>query len=401
MEDLQAILARSRQRSHYSQDAVAGALGVSRAMVSYWETGSRTPNDRQLSGLARLYGVQLTDLIKGRDVEPSGVDLAAMLLRSVPTVDPEAVPGIRDFVRFLDRYAELSRVIKTPIRGLTQSPFVFRSEFTGKDDIRRKAEEVRAHLGLGTGPIADLDPVCERLGITVYRASLGGDLQRVPSGAFLHHPEVGFAIVVNLDMTPGRRRFTLAHELAHALFHSCETNCVVSHEHNPRERFADAFGGEFLMPGEGVRRFVEESGMTPRIVDAVDVVHIQRYFHVSWATALVRLRQMNAIDDPTFQNLKTSVRPVALAQSLGYLIDPTEHSLGVDTRPARRFPQAFLRMLRDAVITEVVSPSTAASFAGLALPEVLQILARPVPGAEPAPPEQEREFREYEVSGVL
>ena len=107
------------------------------------------------------------------------------------------------------------------------------------------------------------------LGITVYRASLGADLTRAPSGAFLNHPQIGFSILVNLDMTPGRRRFTVAHEIAHALFHSLETNSVVSRGTGPRETFADAFAGEFLMPSEGVRRYMEEAGIPPRIEDPV------------------------------------------------------------------------------------------------------------------------------------
>lgn len=51
-----------------------------------------------------------------------------------------------------------------------------------------------------TGPIFDLDAVCEMLGITIYRATLGADLNKAPSGAFVDHPDVGLSILVNLDM---------------------------------------------------------------------------------------------------------------------------------------------------------------------------------------------------------
>ena len=401
MTDLHEALRRSRARARYSQDDVGAALGVSRAMVSYWEAGSRGPNDRQLSALARLFGVAPADLAEGRDVEPADVDLAGMLLRADEEVDPGAAPGIREFVDFLKRYAELAALLGTPIRGLTQSPFVHRAKFVQKDDVRRKAEEVRSLVGLGTGPIRDLDPVCERLGITVYRAPLGADLRHAPSGAFLNHPDVGFSILVNLDMTPGRRRFTAAHELAHALFHSNETNRVVSHGSGPRESFADAFAGEFLMPSEGVRRFVEEVGFPPRIVDATDAIHIQRYFGVSWPTALVRLRQMNVVTADTYSRLRQSVRPVALARSLGYSIHPEEYAQDAEFGRVHRFPQPFLRMLRAAVIAEVMSPPTAASFAGIAVPDIVQILGQPHDDAEHEQPQVEMEFGEFEATGVI
>ncbi len=401
MSNLHEALGQARERAGYSQDDVGAALGVSRVMISYWEVGSRTPNDRQLSALARLFGAQPSDLVAGRELDPVDIDLAGMLLRAADGIHPATAPGIREFVQFLDRYVELARLLDVPIRGLSQSPFLYRSNFTQKDDIRRKAEEVRAYLGLGTGPIFDLDAVCEMLGITIYRAPLGADLNKAPSGAFVNHPDVGFSILVNLDMTLGRRRFTVSHELAHALFHSNDTNHMLSLGAGPRESFADAFAGEFLMPSGGVRRFVEESGMRPRIVDAVDVVHIQRYFRVSWPTALVRLRQMNAITADTYQNLRRSVRPVSLARSLGYVIDPEEFNPDAGRWRIHRFPRPFLRMLRHAVNTETMSPPTAASFAGIGIPDIVSVLGQPTASGADEPPHLQTEFDEFEETGVI
>ncbi len=401
MTELHVTLSRARERARYSQDDVGGALGVSRAMVSYWESGSRTPNDRQLAALARLYGVEARDLLDGTDVEPEGGDLTGMLLRAGDDVDPTSTPGIQEFVRFLERYAELSALTGLPIHGLKQSPYIHRSSFAYKDDARRKAEEVRAHLGIGMGSISDLDSVCEMMGITVFRAPLGSDLAHAPSGAFLDHPDVGFSILVNLDMTPGRRRFTIAHELGHAFFHSQERRWVISQGRDKNEGFADAFAGEFLMPSEGVRRYIEDAGMPPRITDAIDVIHIQRYFQTSFPTTLVRLRQMNAITSATYQTHRNEVRPVALARSLGYPIDPEEYVQDASRWRTQRFPRRFLRMLREAVVRDIMSPPSAASFAGLALPDIVEILGQPLAGVAEEPPELAAEFNEFEASGVI
>ena len=193
----------------------------------------------------------------------------------------------------------------------------------------------------------------------------------------------------------------MAHELGHALFHSNDTNRVVSRGRGPLETFADAFAGEFLMPSEGVRRFVEEAGMPPRIFDAVDVVHIQRYFRVSWPTALVRLRQMNAITESTYHDFKESVRPVWLARALGYAIDPEEVTQDVGSWRVHRFPRPFLRMLREAVAAEAMSPPTAAAFAGFAIPDLERILIQPTAGVEYESPQLEAEFSEFEETGVV
>lgn len=400
MEEGQDLLRRARERARYSQEDVAAALGVSRALVSYWETGSRQPNHRQISALARLYGMDLMALLEDSDTGDQRTGLAGMLLRATERVAPESAQGLLEFLQFLDRYAELSQLVDDPIRGLRESPFIHRARFSSGEDARRKAEEVRAHLGLGIGPIRDLDAVCEMLGITMYKAPLGADLASAPSGAFVKHPEVGFAILINLDMTPGRRRFTAAHEIAHALFHSDDVPYVVSRERNPLETFADKFAGEFLMPNEGVRRFMEEAGMPPQIVDPVDAVHIQRYFNSSFPTTLVRLRQMNVLPFAKYQEFKTSVRPLAYARALGYSIDREEYEQDPELWRIRKFPRPFLRRLREAVSQGLISPPTAASFSGMALPDMVHVLGDPLIDTKDAG-DTSAEFEEYEVTGVI
>ena len=399
MHNLSAALARARERARYSQDDVGAALGISRTMVSYWEAGRRTPNDRQLTALARLYGLDLADLLEGGNSRAGDADFAKILLRAKGGIDAESLTGVNEFFQFLDRYSELSNFVGIPIHGLTQSPFRHRSPFDQKDDARRKAEEVRAHLGLGTGPIPDVDTVCEMLGITIYRAPLGGDLSKAPSGAFFDHPEVGFSILVNLDMTIGRRRFTVAHEIAHALFHSSEGRWIVSRGRSPRETFADEFAGEFLMPSEGVRGFMEETNMNPRVTDAVDVIHIQRYFRTSFPMTLVRLRQMNSIDGDTYERFRDEVRPVATARALGYPIEPEEYEQNADIWRIRRFPRSFLRMLRSAIVDQKMSPPTAASFAGLSIPDLVHVMGKPQ--NEIRNEGAMTEFEEFESTGVV
>ena len=149
--------------------------------------------------------------------------------------------------------------------------------------------------------------ICGALGITVYRAHLGRDLGNTISGAFYKHPALGFSILVNLDMTRGRRRFTAAHELAHALLHSGSDAIVVSdtgHRGDQHEAYADAFAGEFLMPEEGIRRTLESLGAGPKVEDVEPVIDLQRMFNVSYITALVRLRQANIITAAALDRLR-------------------------------------------------------------------------------------------------
>ena len=52
-----------RTVNNYTQDYVAGVLGVVRQTYSYYETGKRTPNTEILYKLASLYGITLDDLM--------------------------------------------------------------------------------------------------------------------------------------------------------------------------------------------------------------------------------------------------------------------------------------------------------------------------------------------------
>ncbi len=371
-------LARAREAIGYPQEDVANALGVTRTMISYWESGKRRPNERQLVALAHLYGVEVRDLLEAPAPEPRP-DLVQMMFRGHPNLGPQAKRGIGEFVGFLDTYAELADLINFPIRGLYQSRFGLVPGFDTLDDARRKAEEVRAHLRLGIGPVGDLDAICELLGVTVYRAGLGPDLETAVSGAFLKHPKVGFSVLVNLEMTPGRRRFTLAHELAHALFHSDRRPFVISGPtKDGQERFANAFAGEFLMPTEGIRRAMEEYGIGPQIDRPADVVHLQRFFRVSYATALVRLRQARALTAADFEAFK-QVRPVLFADQLGYEPSDEEYEQDVERWRLRRFPPRFLALLRLAIARDAISVPTAANLTGLSIDEIEELVQEDQP----------------------
>jgi transcriptional regulator with XRE-family HTH domain len=393
-------LTEAREAAGYSQDQVALALDVSRPMISYWESGTRTPSDRQLVALARLYGVNIAALRVDRPIEDVQTSARMMFRGAEDELPPEAGRGLREFERFLDMYARLAEQTGFAIHGLRQSPFTTSGRFETTDDARRKAEEVRAYLRLGLGSVGDVDRVAELLGTTVLRVPLGADLTRTISGAFFRHPKVGFSVLVNLDMTPGRRRFTVVHELAHALFHSDRERFVLSFAaKNPRERFADAFAGEFLMPTEGVRRVMEEHGFGPRITDAADVIHLQRFFDVSYATALVRLRQARYLSQELYEEFKR-VRPVHFARALGYEPDPEEWEQDAEQWRLRRYPPRFLRLLRLAVQRGQVSIPTAASLVDVSIDEMAQFAASG-PSAVDLPTPDSREADEFETSNVF
>ncbi len=87
-------LVRARSESGLGQEDVANALGASRAMVSYWEAGTRVPNDRQLTVLSRLLRWPIS-VLTGAEEPSAAPNIATMLLRGAEQELPDdALPGL-------------------------------------------------------------------------------------------------------------------------------------------------------------------------------------------------------------------------------------------------------------------------------------------------------------------
>ena len=123
-------------------------------------------------------------------------------------------------------------------------------------------------------PPTDLDALMQRLNV---RSALPDDL--LPFSGELQKDGDGFRIAYAASLPLGRRRFTIAHELGHALFESTGPNCPRSGQE--LERICDMLASEFLFPREAFRA---AAGHSP---DVDSLLKISRRFQASlMATAL-------------------------------------------------------------------------------------------------------------------
>jgi len=368
---LASELGRARERSGFSQDEVSLLVGQQRPVISNWESGERRPNSQQLTKLAAIYRTPVASLLGGE--ESSRPDFERLLFRDAgERLEPTAKFEIQRFLAFLEHYGELLAALdEAP--GLMEAPLALREGFISKEDIRRKAEEARALLQVGDGPVGDLVGRADLAGIAVYFAPLGADLKGTVSGAFLPHDRVGFSILINVETTPGRRYFTLAHELGHALFHGDHVYVGYFGRRESTERFANAFAGEFLVPSQSLRAAVETIGMK-KVTDPEVVIHLQRLFGVSYAMMLVRLGAANLASESEIERLR-DIQPVYLAERLGYSIEPDEWGQHAERLGIGRFPRRLLRLLRRAAAEGRMTVGGAAAMTGLAHEDIEEFLA--------------------------
>lgn len=375
-EELGQNLRSTRERLGLSQKAAAEAVGLNRVVLNYYETGARQPSLSNLASLARTYGVAVTDLLEG--IEPERpIEPAELLFRASRADLPEGSRlGIHQFSGLVRSFVELAHDLDVALPGRQQSWFPGVSSRIARTGAVQLAREARERLGLGQGPLGDVFHVLDDQAL-IFQLAMGPDLDSTPSGLFYNHPAVGFCVVVNSDMTFGRQAFTLVHELCHAWFHSQEVDAWISFVGSSaaRERFCDAFAGEFLVPSDGLARAVRDLEATGEKVDPISAVHLQRYFGVSYATILVRLSQERLISGDEYEELK-GVSSSKLALSLGYEVHPAD--LGdYELPPLERLPDRMLRLLARAVMEGTITRGDAAETLGLSLEDLLSLTEQP------------------------
>lgn len=358
-----------------TQEAAAEAVGVNRVLLSYYETGERPVPLTALGALARVYGRTASQLLEGVEIQP---EPAEILYRSASEeLGEKARAGMAQFSALVRSYAELATEAGGQTAGRGNSPLTTAHSNAGRKEAARLAREARDLLGIGDGPIGDhLFAIADEWAL-VFRLRLGEIQDHSPSGFFYNDSLAGFCIAVNSEMTLGRQLFTLAHEMAHAFFHSQSADVWISFPGAPqaRERFADLFAGELLVPEDALIGLAEDLGGADELADPVTAVQLQRHFGVSYATLLVRLRQEKLISEAIYQELR-DVSPSRMALALGYEVNPADMG-DYSMHPLDRIPGRMLRLTKTAIAKGLITRGDAAESLGVSSEDVLQLLDRP------------------------
>ncbi len=382
MDAIAQLLRTARERADLSQEAAADVAGLSRVVLNYYETGRRQIPLSAAVRLAGLYGTTLEALLAGSERTAAGLDVSGVLFRAAPgELSESAQAALRLFEQRVGDYVDLAGDVGVNLPGPGRSP-LRTARTPAVKEAAWAARELRRQFNLGVGPLGDPFPVLGEY-VLIWRLPLGTDLDTAPSGFFYNHPRAGFCIAVNCQMTLGRQVFTLVHELGHAFVHSHAANVVVSMpgRDQVRERFADNFAGEFLVPGDELRRRVAgDFNAWPTLADPVVLVHLQRYFGVSFATIRVRMLQEKLLTRAEYDMLGDA-SPRRLAAALGYEIHPAD--LGrYEPGPLEVHPARVVMLVQHALARRAITPGDAAEVLGTSTEEIRRLLARPSAGAD-------------------
>ena len=151
--------------------------------------------------------------------------------------------------------------------------------------VERKMEVIREHQK--SAPVQVI-PMAEALGINVYYVDWTNDV----SGRIERNAEMGgdsgYAIFVNSNHHPNRRRFTIAHEIAHFVLHQQEIGDGVYDDAMYRsglplgvEFQANKLAADILMPWHLLNPEMEERGYA--------IAELADKFQVSKSAMSIRL----------------------------------------------------------------------------------------------------------------
>lgn len=227
------LLAALRLSRGFTQVELAAEVGISQAALSKVESGEARLDAQAWRKVAEKLMVPLSAF---RDVQSTTAP-ARIFHRKQRTTPKSAVNKVA---------AELS-LVRLRVRDLMgdRVTTLRRHDLEGGFNTPQEiARDVRDELGLGRGPLGDLVAILEDAGVLVLRWSL--DTIQVDAIASWQEDSVP-VILLGEHVPADRQRFTMAHELGHAVMHGDTAE-------KEQEAEADAFAAEFLVPASEIEK---------------------------------------------------------------------------------------------------------------------------------------------------
>lgn len=307
-----------------TQEEVAEALKVPRTAVVAIESGTRAISTLELTELARLFRRSVSDLL---EEESEDQDICLVLHRMDDDFadNPVVKKEVADHVAICREGSDLRRILGIPTESgpPEYSMSAPSSTMEAVEQGGLIALQERRRLGLSNVPLPDLAKLIAAQGMWAAKVNLPDEM----SGMFLHHRSIGLAVLINETHPRPRRRFSFAHEYAHALMDR-RFSATVSTAKNRSELIevrANAFAAAFLLPADGVLSFlhfrrkgipsredqivydpsvgdastlVRARSRTPALsakVSYQDIAAVKSYFGTSYQAACYRMKSLGLV----------------------------------------------------------------------------------------------------------
>ena len=311
------MIALARESRGWTQKQLAEAIGVSQATVSKYELGSVPPTSDHIELIAKVLSFSTEFFEQPDQVYALGSSL--IFHRKRVKIPMRTQRRIQAEVNL--RNMQISRLLR---------PLDYEHKFTmippeaKGENPERVAREVRRIWGVSSGPIVNLTRVVENAGGIVVHEDFGTHLI---DGAHLWTTGMPPVFFMNKSVPGERYRFSLAHEVGHAIMHHSSALDDVELE-------ANLFAGEFLMPRSEIRSDL-------RSLNLESAARLKKVWKVAMQAIIMRAGTMGVISESKKKRLFAAIGakgyrinepwPIPLEQpeTLSRLIDYHLNNIGI------------------------------------------------------------------------
>lgn len=331
---------------------------VSAQALSKYENDAMMPSSRVLLGLSRALSVPM-DFLMGAQVSAlSGVEFR----KGAGTSAADRARVEATVIERLENYLAIEEIVGIEADGPVLAG-VGGARIDAPEQIDALAAKVREKWALGEDAIPSVTQLLEDRGVRVIEAPLSAKVSGMTCWVERNdgRPPVA-AIVVSTGINLERRRFTLAHELAHRLIPAVGDIGLTL------ERAMDRFAGAFLVPEAHLKR---EVGERRAQVAYHEIVRLKHMYGVSAAMLLMRLQQTGVLDHGTVEYaFRTYARGWRWAE-------PDELSRNGDLTEMER-PARYESLVYRALAEGMISSVRAAKLLGTSLQTIEHGLRGPI-----------------------
>ena len=349
----------ARKRAGLSLRSLAERVDpkVTAQAISKYEAGKMMPSSAVLVGLGEALDVSLDFLMSNRVDVLDGLEFR----KDSGTSARDRARAEAVLIDNLERYLTIEEVLGIPPQGDCFA-HCYCDSVADEAEIDERADRLREEWDLGMDPVPSLTALLEEKGIKVVEADFPERISGLACRAVRQGEVVADAVVVSKRTNVERKRFTLAHELAHKIIRSTANPAI------KLEAAMNRFAGAFLVPG---RSLLEKVGARRRRVTYYEIARLKHAYGVSAAAMLVRLGQVGVL------------RPSAMRRAFATFARSWLTSEPEPIREGEGFgaferPQRFRRLVWRAVGEELISPVRGAALLGESLEMVEWQVSGPV-----------------------
>ena len=329
---------------------------VTAQAISKYEAGKMMPSSTVLVGLGRALDVSLDFLMSSQVEVLDGLEFR----KHSGTSARDRAKAEAIVIDNLERYLTIEDILDIePDLGWVEG---LRCEsVASEDDIDIKADQLRDRWNLGLDPIPSMCALLEGKGIKVVEDDLPERISGLACHVLRGGKPVADAVVVSSRTNVERKRFNLAHELAHRIILSTDNPAI------KLESAMNRFAGAFLVPRESL---LEEAGPRRNRITCYEIIRLKQTYGVSAAAMLVRLGQVGILPTAT-------VRYAFTTFARSWRRSEPEPICGDSGFAAFEKPRRFKQLVWRAIGEELISPVRAAELLNQPLQTIEQRISGP------------------------